>query len=211
MLCEKCHKNEANVSVKTVVAGFTETHYLCTECSQKGGFFTPDLENFIIDSKGNILGQNIFSLSFDLDQLVNKRKIRQNLNNFTCPECGQNLQDFKETGLFGCPHCYSKFRKMIEPLLDEIHSRHQHLTNDNIPQSKSLTLEIVNDKDRNSDNNKIELDRLTGNPEIITLKKSLKTAIEAEDYEQAAVIRDQIKKIQLDFENKEKETEGEGE
>ena len=90
----------------------------------------------------------------------------------TCPSCGFSQADFKKTGRLGCSACYSTFAAGLEGLLKTMHkgTRHVGKAPESLRQGRDLS------------------DRLK------TLQKKLAKAIDAEDFEQAAVLRDEIKK-----------------
>lgn len=90
-----------------------------------------------------------------------------------CDKCGYTLDDYKKTGLFGCDHCYDVFEDSIDNLLLKIHGKNRHI--------KSL-----NKKDQN----------ISKEDSIDELKKKLEALVKEEKYEDAAVVRDQIKKIE---------------
>jgi protein arginine kinase activator len=91
-----------------------------------------------------------------------------------CPECGLTYAEFRQRGRLGCGADYDLFREGLNQLLERIHGSNQHIGK--IPQSEG-------------DNLKLER-------EIIELKRELKRAIHMEDYEQAARIRDRIRKTE---------------
>ncbi len=88
-----------------------------------------------------------------------------------CPRCGFTQADFKKAGRLGCPECYNTFAEALEGLLKTMHTgtRHVGKVPEALRQSRDLS------------------DRLK------LLQKKLNRAIEAEDFEQAAVLRDEIK------------------
>jgi protein arginine kinase activator len=98
--------------------------------------------------------------------LVNKR----------CDGCGISFEEISRTGRVGCGKCYETFKTELEPTLVKIHGRTTHVGKRPLGEP---TEEI---KDKNEDL-------------IETLGNQLKAAIENEEYEKAAVIRDQIKRI----------------
>ena len=93
----------------------------------------------------------------------------------SCPFCGLTASAFKEAGRLGCPQCYSTFEVSLRGLLRRIHGGTQHVGKVYLPPDPSIT--------------DIEK-RLEG------LRKKLKRAIEAEDFERAALLRDQIKTLE---------------
>ena len=92
----------------------------------------------------------------------------------TCESCGTTHQDFKKGGRLGCEACYHVFRPVLEPLLDGMHAGVKHFGK--VP-SRSVK--------KKSDDDSEEL-----------LNKELKKAVEEENYEKAAKLRDRLKKLQ---------------
>jgi len=93
-----------------------------------------------------------------------------------CPSCGLTYADFKKIGRLGCGECYNVFRKYLAPLLKRIHGSNQH-----IGKNPTKTKVVVKPSKK-----KIGLTEL---------KNQLQKAIKEEAFEEAARLRDQIKKI----------------
>jgi protein arginine kinase activator len=91
-----------------------------------------------------------------------------------CLSCKLAYADFKKIGRLGCGDCYIAFKKFLGPLLKKIHGSGQHLG------KTPLKVTKVNGK-------KIDL------PD---LRYKLQKAIEAEAFEEAAMIRDQIRELE---------------
>ena len=91
----------------------------------------------------------------------------------TCESCGTTHQDFKKGGRLGCEACYHVFRPVLEPLLDGMHAGVKHLGK--VP-SRSL-------------------EKKSSDDEIQYLQNELQRAVEEENFEKAAELRDQLKKI----------------
>ena len=92
-----------------------------------------------------------------------------------CDVCGMTFGEFRERGLLGCPHDYDAFEKALTPLL----ARAQ----------EGATRHIGKVPHRASDGQKKQ-------NAMLRLRTELKGAIAAEDYERAAVLRDQIKELE---------------
>ena len=90
-----------------------------------------------------------------------------------CPRCGFSQADFKKSGRLGCPECYQTFAEGLSGLLKSMHkgTRHTGKAPEALRQSRD------------------NLDRLK------TLQKKLAKAVEIEDYELAAQLRDEIKPL----------------
>ncbi|MEZ6057452.1 MAG: UvrB/UvrC motif-containing protein [Planctomycetaceae bacterium] len=87
-----------------------------------------------------------------------------------CPKCQMSFSKFRSKGRLGCPHDYEVFRERLLPLLESIHGETQHLGK--CPQHRP----------------EISLRQ----HELVRLKTELKSAIDREDYEEAARLRDAI-------------------
>lgn len=93
----------------------------------------------------------------------------------TCEICGIRFSEFRKQGLLGCPHDYDAFGEALESLLGRTHEgATQHIGK--IPRRSGS-----DEKKMNS---------------LLRLRAQLKTAVVAEDYEQAAQLRDQIKELE---------------
>jgi protein arginine kinase activator len=93
----------------------------------------------------------------------------------TCPECGMTFLQFRNSGLLGCPNDYHVFEKPLLGLLERAHGgRTQHVGK--VPGGKE---------------NKHKRQH-----ELMILKPDLQRAVDAEDYERAAVLRDKIRKLE---------------
>jgi len=90
-----------------------------------------------------------------------------------CAFCGATLKDFRETGRLGCPHCYASFEPQLRDLLRRLHGSSQHVG------------EIYLSPDRS----RTEDDALRLND----LKDQLRRAVDAENFELAAELRDRIR------------------
>jgi protein arginine kinase activator len=88
-----------------------------------------------------------------------------------CPRCGFTQADFKKAGRLGCPACYRTFGEALNGLLKTMHKGTRHIGK--VPESMRQNRDLS--------------DRLS------VLQKKLTKAIEAEDFEQAALLRDEIK------------------
>ena len=93
-----------------------------------------------------------------------------------CAFCGLTFAEFRESGRLGCPHCYSAFEGHLRGLLRRIHGGTQHTGKVYLPPDPTQT-----EKEK----------RLDG------LRRRLERAVDAEDFERAAHLRDQIRSLEL--------------
>lgn len=96
-----------------------------------------------------------------------------------CSYCGTSVDDFKRTGRLGCPHCYSVYEQQLRAILRRIHGSTQHLGKVYVPPASDAA-------DRAA--------RLAG------LRRKLQRAVESEDFERAAELRDQIRDLEAAIE-----------
>jgi protein arginine kinase activator len=92
-----------------------------------------------------------------------------------CSFCGLTFADFKETGRLGCPHCYATFEHHLRGLLRRIHGGTQHIGKVYLPPDPSAS----------------EMEK-----RLEALRRKLQRAVEAEDFERAARIRDEIRTLE---------------
>lgn len=105
-----------------------------------------------------------------------------------CEKCGYTLSKYRETGLFGCDECYKTFKKEIDEILLRLQGKNRNivskrLENKNKVEEKEKVLETKEDK-------------------VWLLKKKLQKLVEEENFEEAANVRDEIKKIESEKEEK---------
>lgn len=180
MLCENCKKREANVRYSENINGIKKELHLCEECSRKLGITekmdfrmpTFDLSNFF----GSFLED--FSTSSDFMPLLSEIK------QIRCNSCNSTFDDIVNTGRYGCPNCYDVFEDRMDPILKKLQGANRHngrlgkISDNKIKFEKNENKKTVN-------NSESKLDKL---------KEDLKQAIKEERYEDAAKIRDEIKK-----------------
>jgi len=96
------------------------------------------------------------------------------LDQQACPICGMTFYEFRSQGRLGCPHDYACFLQQLEPLILNIHGESEHVGK--APRRCSGGTE-----------KRIQL---------IRLRREMKEAIEAEDYERASELRDEIRRAE---------------
>lgn len=95
-----------------------------------------------------------------------------------CPSCGSTYYDIADSGKVGCAQCYSTFYDLLLPSIRRIHGNTAHCG------KKSVAgIEYTQTPDK-------EPDRIT------LLKDRLDKAVKEQNFEEAAEIRDEIKKLE---------------
>ncbi len=162
MKCERCAE-EAVVHFTQIMGGEMKTTHLCETCAaEKGLDPNPPPQKFQLS---NLLAQMGPGGEGSAASVVSG----------TCSFCGLELADFRESGRFGCPHCYTAFEKGLRGLLRRIHGATEHVGKVYLPVDPT-----AGDRSR----------RLDG------LKRKLQRAVDSEDFERAAELRDEINAIE---------------
>ena len=84
----------------------------------------------------------------------------------TCSHCHMRKSDFNKRSRMGCEHCYEVFEDELEPMLAMMHKNFQH--NGKVPVNAEISISLKR------------------------LEHDLKAAIEVQNFEKAAEIRDNI-------------------
>ena len=164
MLCQNCKKNEANTHIKRVINGEATQKHLCSSCAQRLGY-----DNFFSDFSFNL--PSLFSSFFDdRNLLLSENKADR------CEICGCSFEDIIKSGNVGCSNCYSKFYSKLQPSLQRIHGKVKH--SGKVPSMSAKPIEVK---------------ETTAEDKIAVLEKEMAKAIETQNFERAAVIRDELK------------------
>jgi protein arginine kinase activator len=94
----------------------------------------------------------------------------------TCEGCGQTYRAFKETGRLGCAECYQRFEDMLVPLIRKVQKGETHVGKRPQGVKEPTLAEKVED-----------------------LRVQLRQAVEHEEFEKAAQLRDQIRQMEQDL------------
>lgn len=93
-----------------------------------------------------------------------------------CPYCGTSTNDFRQTGRLGCSECYAHFASQLRGLLRRVHGATQHMGKVYLAQATDID---------------------DSEARLATLKRRLERAVEIEDFEAAALLRDQINELSM--------------
>lgn len=108
----------------------------------------------------------------DLDSVFGAAEKKQVL---TCPNCGMTSKEFSDAGRLGCEDCYTAFAAMLSPLIKRVHRSMHHVGKK--PSRISKRDQSIYD--------------------LRILQDRLRKSVEQEEFEEAAHIRDQIKKLEI--------------
>jgi len=194
MLCQNCGKNEVNFRYTQVVNGVKKEMALCDKCAKELG-----LEG--LDFSMPIDFSSFFGDFFHDAESFLPSFAKTNL--LECDTCGMTFDDFANTGEFGCGNCYITFADRISPVLKNLHGSSTHIGRkyreaiDELEYNKNKFEEGQKQKKDGIGKEKSEnQEKVKEESKIEKLKKDLEKAIKDERYEDAAKIRDEIKKME---------------
>ena len=127
------------------------------------------------EKEGVIVKQHHQSANAILHEFIKQKTGVGSTDDLSCPRCGTTFQEFQTKGVLGCPHDYEAFRDVLSPLLERAHGGGTHHVGKVPPASG------------------IEVKQQAG---LIRLRRELQEAIEQENYERAAKVRDQLKALE---------------
>ena len=169
MKCENCGK-QATVHLTEIEKGKKVEKHLCEACAQPEGYAAAGGGGAKSHMPINELLTN-----FVMNQTGTGAKTQEQA---ACPHCGITWAEFRQGGLLGCEHDYAAFDKEMTPLLQRAHEGAAHHVGkaptrrggSGVPAKKAA--------------------------DPAKLRKELAKAVESEDYEQAAKLRDQIRQAE---------------
>ncbi|MFM8930343.1 MAG: UvrB/UvrC motif-containing protein [Gemmataceae bacterium] len=93
------------------------------------------------------------------------------LATLACPACRIQFMEFRNIGRLGCPHDYDSLRQGLEEIIRRLQGARKHI-------GKRPSLLRADTE---------------ANRVVVTLRRELQEAVQAEDYGQAVLLRDQIR------------------
>jgi len=174
MQCDKCKVNPASVHVERIVNGIKTEYNLCINCAaQERGDTGTDMtfEKIIKEFLGSFIGNFGGNFIGGFMDLAPETSVKFDGEEPVCPVCSLSFNDFREEGKLGCAHCYKLFRPQIDAIVKNIHGSGEHLGK--APKKAPLQMLLQRENEQ--------------------LRRMQREAIENEQYETAAEIRDKIK------------------
>lgn len=177
MECQECHKRPATLHFTQLINGNKTEVHVCEVCAKEKGYMTYPEEGYSL--------QNLLAglFNFDSSQVSKHSNAQfQQVKELECPKCERTFSEFKRTGKFGCAECYYTFSNKLDPIFRRVHSgntKHQG----KIPKRKGGNLHLKK--------------------QLESLRFQLKELIQQEAFEEAATVRDQIKELEIQIQQKE--------
>lgn len=169
--CDKCDR-EATVTEVMVKGGQKVERHLCESCAREAGIAVSSgtsleklMTSFVLQHQQQGGGGSASGTGTSQPQ-------RQVAN--ACKSCGLAFAEFRQKGLVGCPDCYKAFESQMGPLLERAHQGSSCHCGKS--PSRAALAEVVQQR-------------------LAQLRKQLGEAVAAEQYERAAVIRDELSRV----------------
>ena len=174
MLCETCKKRTATVFYNENMNGKIRSFSLCGECAaklrEKGDI--QDITSMIgsFADPFSDLQNELFQGFFGIpaQKAISGQK--------KCPDCGCTYPEIEKSGKVGCPSCYTTFESELSRLIRSVHGTTSHTGSVPSRHRAKLALE----------------------QQLNQKRAALKEAVQNEDYEQAAALRDEIRALEAE-------------
>ncbi len=168
MQCVECNTREAEIHLTQIVNNQKITVALCKKCAAKLGFHSP------LDNVPFPLAEILTGMSQSIQGPGTSGEEQEKLS---CSTCQLTFEEFARQGRFGCGGCYTSFRPRLESIMRKIHGNSLHRG-----RNPSMT-------------ESAEGDQKTPIREEERLKAELSKAIDDEEFERAAELRDKLRTI----------------
>lgn len=179
MLCQSCGKRPAVTQIQTNHNGVVSEYHLCLSCAKKLGYQgVKEAINPFFDFQsllGNFFGEPV-----------------QQKTETVCPTCGATMREISQSGKVGCADCYTVFRQQLLPSIQRMHGNTKHsgkvptgMAMQVMPQANLAVAPQPAAKPAES-------------PVMQEKRKALQKAIAEENFEAAAVLRDEIRRLEAE-------------
>lgn len=171
--CQICGKS-ASIFLTQIINGQATELTLCEKCAKAKGLFDPQsltlAEKFFPEEFRKRVDKLISELGHA--QQHGKKQDTPRLSETDsltlCPSCGFALEDYRKSGRLGCPDCYQVFAGEIDNGAPCPSPESKQTEGSNTPSTPELRR---------------------------SLEQRLQKAIEREDYEEAATLRDRLREL----------------
>ena len=121
---------------------------------------------------------SLFFNKFFTGLIDNIDDLEEKVIDIKCPECGLTYKKFKAIGKFGCSKCYKTFENQLDSLVRGLHGHNTH--RGKIPKRSNVKIFLKRETEK--------------------LRVDLENAIKREEFEKAAIIRDELKTLNTKLE-----------
>ncbi len=188
MRCHQCQEHEATFHEVVIHHGQKVERHLCEHCAREAGISNDPHMPISQLISNYMMGQN---LAIPKVGRHDKAHSGVPLSAPACVGCSLTFARFKKTGLLGCSACYSTFVDQLGPMIERAHEGGcAHVGK--VPKRALCESQNAVDSSR--------LERLLGDARqreerLEHLRAQLAKCIHTEDYEQAAMLRDELTRL----------------
>ncbi|MFP4978433.1 UvrB/UvrC motif-containing protein [Paenibacillus sp. CN-4] len=170
MLCQECGSKPATLHFTKIVNGEKTEFHICESCAREKGELIPG-------TAGGFSIHSLLSGLLDLDKTGANKAAVKTAQSVRCEECGMTYSQFSKLGRFGCSSCYKYFDSGLDPLFKRVHGSTNHVGK--IPKRAGAHIQVQR--------------------KITELKRELQSSISQEEFERAAELRDQIRRLEKEM------------
>jgi protein arginine kinase activator len=165
--CTACQKAIATIVIMDLSEGaVTGSQHVCGPCAEQLGVAQPKHPKFSAEMLEDLLG----------GLKTGKPLVARTVRTEACPGCGLTPAAFRSKGRLGCPRCYEVFRNELMPLLQRIHEAQSH--RGRLPATSAAPAAPVDEQ------------------ALSELRRRLEDAVRGERYEEAARLRDELRRTE---------------
>jgi protein arginine kinase activator len=171
MICPECNQRPATLHFTKIINGEKTEFHLCEKCAQEKG------ELFLFNGAPGFSINNLIAgmLNMEPQYTPSPHDAFKHHEVIQCPHCSLTFPQFVKIGRFGCANCYEAFKSELIPLLKKVHSG-------------------------NTDHRGKIPNRIGGNIQLRKrleiLKDQMKILVANEEFEKAALVRDEIRSLE---------------
>lgn len=176
--CEKCNKHDASIKLTQITPGGGEPkeYRVCPSCAEEISPYIAKLTKK--PSVSAILDELIKQQSKEAGASLPAELGVATQNDTVCPCCGLAFSRYKATVMLGCPDCYEAFGELLEGDLRKIHGATRHL---GAAPEEQTSLALRQQR-------------------LSAMRQELADCVENEDFERAAFLRDELKRLAAEIE-----------
>ncbi len=169
-ICSRCKKKVATIKVTRIIEGKVTELNLCKECAAEMSPYQKKLQSNLSEILQNLISSS--SAQKPKEKAQETTESKEPLP--TCPHCGLNFEQYKETFFLGCSDCYTAFEEQLLPDLRRLHGSTTHVGK--VPSRFRERYKKIKS--------------------LKNLKHELEYSIQNEDFEKAIQLRDKIRELQ---------------
>lgn len=171
MQCDHCGQRPATVHQTMIVNGHKTEHHLCEVCARQQG---KGEGTFAFP---NLSIHQLLSSFLGQDPFGGTAVAPRTREEPRCTHCGMTYSEFADSGKLGCSQCYEQLDPHLTPLIKRIQGTTQHTG-----KAPKRTGGLVRKR-----------------RELAQLKQQLTVAVDQEQFEEAARLRDRIRAMEIEL------------